>query len=75
MTKVISISDEVYFELKAIKGEKESFTQLLNRLSFSSKNKGIMKFAGMWKSNKNAEKVYNKILKEREEINLREVKF
>jgi len=46
-TKTISITDEVYNQLKKLKGENESFSQLIKRLievKFNFKN-----YFGSWK--------------------------
>ncbi len=75
MTKIISVSDDAYDALKVLKGEKDSFTDVITRLSKSRKTKSIMDFAGMWKESKEMDKIFSAISKDRKNIKLREVKF
>lgn len=46
-TKTISITDDVYEGLKALKAHDESFSEELRRLLRTKTN--LMDFAGMWK--------------------------
>tara|TARA_Y100000034_G_scaffold87663_1_gene105130 strand:+ start:7327 stop:7554 length:228 start_codon:yes stop_codon:yes gene_type:complete len=73
MTKVISISDKAYDALKSFKGENDSFTDVVNKLSMAGKKKSIMDFAGMWKDNKEIDKIFKKVIKKRKEFKLRKV--
>mgnify|MGYP001568746160 FL=1 len=75
MTKVISLSDEAYNELKKLKGEGESFSKVVIKLAKSSKKDGIMAFAGAWKGKPEMNKIFKKILKDRKKFKSREVNF
>ena len=71
MTKIILLYTSSDINLKIIKGEKESFIQILKKLAFSNKKKNLISFAGMWSSDENAKKIYDKILSERSNIKLK----
>ncbi|MBI2630389.1 antitoxin VapB family protein [Candidatus Pacearchaeota archaeon] len=62
MTKIISISDEAYNELKKIKNGM-SFSKIIIKLTGEKKN--IMEFAGTWDSIE-GERIKKEIIKERE---------
>lgn len=63
MTKIISISDEAYGELKKIKNGM-SFSEIVLTLTKEKKKDSIMKFAGAW-DNKEALKIKKEIIEER----------
>lgn len=76
MVKVISLSNEAYGRLKAIKGSK-SFSEVVIELSDGKRKKGdLMKFFGIWadKSDK-IEKIKKIIEEDRKNFKLNEVKF
>ena len=75
MTKIISIADDAYDALKTLKGKKDSFTDVIRRLSTKGKKRTIMDFAGMWKDNDEFDKIFSKIGKDRSKFKLREVQF
>ncbi|MBI2076050.1 MAG: antitoxin VapB family protein [Candidatus Aenigmarchaeota archaeon] len=75
MTRVISLSDEAYDALKKMKGEGESFSKVVVKLTEKEKNRGIMAFAGVWKDKPEMEKIMKKIIKGRKKFRTREVKF
>jgi len=62
MTKIISISDEAYEELKKLKNGM-SFTEVIISIT-KEKKKDIMDFAGSW-NNKEALRIKKEIMKER----------
>jgi len=59
MTKVISISDEAYEELKKLKNGM-SFTEIIISITREKKKESIMNFAGML-TNEEAKKMLNEI--------------
>jgi len=63
MTKIISISDTAYGELKKIKNGM-SFTEIIISLTAEKKKESIMNFAGAWKDI-DTEKIKKEIYKER----------
>ncbi len=75
MTKVISISDDAYEALKRFRGEGESFSKAVMKLTEREKESGIMKFAGMWKDKPEMEKIFAEIRKGREKFKTRDVKL
>ena len=62
MTKIISISDEAYNELKKLKNGM-SFTKIIINI-IKDKKKNIMDFAGTW-DNKEALRIKKELEKER----------
>lgn len=75
MTKVISLSDEAYNELKKLKGEGDSFSNVVIKMAKSGKKEGIMAFAGAWKDKPEMGKIFRKVIKDRKRFKTREVKF
>jgi len=63
MTKVISLSDEAYEELRKIKGNL-SFSKIVIRVIKEKKKENIMDFAGKWE-NDEAIKISRELSKER----------
>ena len=76
MVKVISLSEEAYRKLKALKSER-SFSEVVIELAEKKANKsGIMKFAGAFRNNADEwEEIKRKIYEDRKKFKLREVKF
>ncbi len=75
MVKVISLSDEAYRRLKAIKGNR-SFSEIVIDITSDGKKKDIMKFCGLWRDDsKYWENFKKEIRKSRDRAKLREVKF
>ena len=71
-TKTISIMDDVYERLSVLKGESESFSMLLRKLS--EKKVSILEFAGAWgDSVSDAKKINVSIEKMRKGTRLREL--
>ena len=61
MTKIISISDEAYEELKRLKN-RMSFTEIILDINKERKKESILDFAGAWKdidTEKIKEEIYN----------------
>ena len=54
MTKVISISDDIYEDLAKIKEEK-SFSEILRILANDRKRKSLIEFSGKWKGDTTSE--------------------
>jgi predicted CopG family antitoxin len=48
MTKVISLSDKAYAELKKRKGREESFSDVVLRMIENKRTGSLLKFAGVW---------------------------
>jgi predicted CopG family antitoxin len=63
MTKIISISDEAYEELKRIK-DGMSFTNIILDITKERKKSSIMELAGAWKDI-DTDKIKEEIYKER----------
>jgi predicted CopG family antitoxin len=76
MVKVISLSNEAYEKLKAIKNGK-SFSEVVVELVECRKKekKDIMKFAGIFKEDEEWYGKMKEILDNRKSIKMREVKF
>ena len=65
MTKVISISDEAYADLSALKSKNESFSEIILELSREVKKKKLLGLAGAWKDAPEMDEIFKKILEER----------
>ena len=74
MTKVISLSDEAYKTLKKLKRKNESFSDVIMRIVKGMETKPLTDFAGRWVGN-DLDKIFKKILHERETIKTRELKI
>ena len=75
MVKVISLSNEAYEKLKALKRD-ESFSDIVIKLISAKKRKNIMDFFGIWKEDADEwEVIKKKIYEDRKKAKLREVKF
>ncbi len=74
MTKVISLSDKAYKILKDQKGPNESFSDVVLRLSEGKEKKPLLQFAGSWNGD-DAEKIFSRIQKERENSTSRTIEL
>ena len=74
MVKVISLSNKAYDTLRNIKGENESFSDLVIKLSLKDK-KDIQRFFGVWKTKEGISKMATEIRENRRNIKFREVKL
>ena len=72
MSRLVSLSDKAYNELLGMKKGKESFSDVVLKLTERKKKKSILRFAGMWKDDKEMDKIFKKILKERHKTMYRE---
>ena len=76
MVKVISLSNDAYEKLKSIKNEKSFSEVVVELIECKKKNKkNIMKFAGIFKNDKEWEKIMKDTENDRKNFKLREVKF
>lgn len=67
MTKVISISDTAYERLASLKRGKESFSDVVIRLTEKEKKKSLLEYAGSWKgSYEEAERIKKELREERD---------
>ena len=69
MTKIISISDEAYEELKRLKNGM-SFTEIIVSITKEKKKSNLLKFVGVL-SNEKAEAIKKEIREERKKISRR----
>ena len=75
MTKVISLSDDAYHDLKALKSKDESFSDIVRVLAHEVKRKKILELAGAWRDAPEMDTIFKKILEERHKTKERDVKF
>ena len=76
MVKVISLSEEAYRELKIIKGEKESFSDVVMKLKRNRVKRPISDFFGVFKDNRDEwEGIKKKLEEDRKKFKLRDVQF
>ena len=71
MTKCITLSDDAYNNLKALKKDNESFSEVVKKLTIKKKSEGLLKLAGIWKDNPEMVKTMKGIYKNRKNIELR----
>ena len=74
MVKVISLSDAAYVEMKALKREGESFSDVVLKLVEKPARKSITAFVGKWPGPKEElDKIKRLLGKDRKKFKLREV--
>ncbi len=71
MTKVLSISDPAYANLKETKQEDESFSDVIIRLTEQKKTERFLSLGGAWKNKKDVEARFKKVLDDRKNFSLR----
>lgn len=76
MTKVISLSDNAYENLKSLKNGSESFSDVVKRLTTSAKKESLLDLAGKWSGSKEElDRIEKMIYEDRKKFKLRRVKF
>ena len=75
MTKVISVADDAYGRLKKMKGEDDSFSDVVMELTKERRKKNLMKFAGVWKDKPEMDKIFEEIFAQRKNFRSRDVKL
>ncbi len=71
MSKLVSLSDKAYRNLLKMKKTSESFSDVVLKLT-DKKKKSIMRFAGIWKDDKELDKIFADILKDRHKTTYKE---
>lgn len=75
MVKVISLSEDAYKKLRALKGER-SFSDVVIELVETNPKRNIMEFAGIWAERSDEwEKIKEAIYKDRKKLKLRTYKI
>jgi predicted CopG family antitoxin len=75
MVKVISLSNDAYEKLKAIKNGKSFSEVVVELVECKKKKRDLMRFAGIFKDDEKWAKAMDEIEKDRKNFKLREVKF
>jgi len=75
MTKVISLSDDAYADLAALKSKNESFSEIVREIAQEVKKKRLLSLAGAWKDAPEMDNIFKKILNERKLNKERRVEF
>ena len=75
MTKVISLSDEAYHDLKSLKGHDKSFSEVVRELTRKIKRKKLLDLAGAWNDSPEMERIFKNIFEERHKTKERNVKL
>ena len=76
MTKVISLSDAVYDEIKSLKRGDDSFSDVILRLVGKTRKKSLLDFFGAWPGSPLEAHHIKKVLKEeRKSFKLREARI
>ena len=71
MTKVISISENAYKALRRLKGQGESFSDVVVRITKNVEPKSLLEYAGTWTGD-DMEEAFKQVLHEREATAARE---
>jgi predicted CopG family antitoxin len=71
MTKVISLSDRAYQELRKRKGKDESFSDVVLKMAEGKRSDSILQHAGRWVGD-DADEVLGRLMKERRATKSRE---
>ena len=71
MTKCITLSDEAYHDLKTLKDEAESFSDIVRKLAAREKKEGLLGLSGVWKNKPASVKAAETIYRGRKNIRLR----
>ena len=71
MVKVISLADDAYNELKTLKKEGESFSDVVRRVVEKDKGKTFLDLAGSWKDDKEISKIFDEIIEDRKKVKFR----
>lgn len=72
MTRCITLSDDAYNNLKALKTDNESFSEVVRRITTKKKSEELLKLAGIWKDNPEMVKVMKNVYKDRKKFKLRD---
>jgi len=76
MVKVISLSESAYAEMKAMKQEGESFSDVVHRIAGRKSKKSLMDFAGVLKESAGEwVKIEKDIYESRKRFRMRDVRF
>lgn len=71
MVKIISLADDAYEELKTMKKEGESFSNVVRRVVKKEKGKSFLDLAGSWKSDKEIEGIFKQVIEDRKKVKFR----
>jgi predicted CopG family antitoxin len=76
MTKVISLSETAYAEMKAMKQGDESFSDVVHRIAEKTRKKPLMAFFGKWPGPKEElDQIQKTLAEHRKQFKLRKVDF
>lgn len=65
MVRVISLADDAYDDLKELKKEGESFSDVVRRVVEKEIGKSFLDLAGKWKDDKEIGNIFKQVLEER----------
>jgi len=74
MTKVISLSDDAYSELKKLKKEGESFSDVVLKVT-GKERKPLSAFLGKWPVPGELDRIEKELKRERKKAKMRDVEF
>lgn len=75
MTKIISLSDDAYNDLKSLKSKGMSFSDIVRELANNAKKGRILEMAGAWNNAPEMDKLFKEILDERHKTTERRIKL
>ena len=74
MTKTVALSEAAYEILARLKQPKESFSEIVLRLS-TERKKSLRRFVGIWGGDDEITRIYDQLAKDRQKHRIREVHF
>ena len=73
MVKVVSLSNKAYEDLKSLKKEKDSFSDIVLKLVNKEKKDSLMEFAGVWKDLPEIDRIFENVVKDRSKASDRKI--
>ena len=73
MVKVISLSNKAYGTLKSLKGERESFSDVVLKIVNRERKTSLLEFAGIWKDLPEIDRIFESVVKDRSKASDRKI--
>ena len=71
MTHAVALADDAYEDLRIVKKEDESFSDVVRRLTKDEKKRIFLSAAGVWKDKPEMDAIFRKVLDERKDFKFR----
>ena len=73
MVKVVSLSNKAYENLKSLKGERESFSDVVLKIVNRERKTSLLEFAGVWKDLPEIDRIFENVVKDRSKASDRKI--